>query len=155
MEIVEKIKELAQNHLQDPAHFIVDAMVSKHKPFKVTILLDGDKGITIDDCSHLSRKLSDDLDKLDLLQENYTLEVGTPGVDQPLKWKRQYVKNIGRTLKVKKNDKAIVQGVLTSATDEFIVLEVMNKDAGKKKESSPVQISFHEIEKALVMISFK
>lgn len=153
--MVEKIKELAQKHLQDPAHFIVDAVVSKHKPFKITVLLDGDRGITIDDCSLLSRKLSDDLDKLDLLQENYTLEVSTPGVDQPLKWKRQYVKNIGRTLKVKKKDKAIVQGILALVTDEFVVLDVMNKDTGRKKESNPVSIPFSEIEKAIVMISFK
>jgi ribosome maturation factor RimP len=155
MEITEKIKELAQRHLPDPAHFIVDVVLSKHKPFKVTVILDGDNGITIDNCSDLSRALSEELDKVDFLLDHYTLEVGTPGLDQPLKLKRQYVKNIGRTLKVKKKDKTIAQGLLTSVSDDAVVLEAEIKTKAKGKEMMKTEIPFNEIEKALVMISFK
>ena len=65
-------------------------------------------GITIDDCANLNRELSKELDEITLsLQDSYLLEVSTPGLDQPLKLKRQYKKNIGRRLKVKLADKAV------------------------------------------------
>lgn len=155
MDIAQKIQELAESHLTDASHFVVDVVISKHKPHKVSVFLDGDKGITIDHCSDLSRALSEDLDKLDLIKENYMLEVGTPGLDQPLKLKRQFVKNIGRGLKVVRKDKSIWQGKLTAATDGGVTLEVEEKVKGKKTELKAVEIPFSEIEKAIVMVSFK
>lgn len=156
MEIVQKIKEMAQSHLQDASHFVVDVLLSKYKPYKVTVILDGDKGITIDDCTEVSRKLSEELDALDLISDNYTLEVGTPGLDQPLKLKRQYVKNVGRELKVIRKDKSIVQGLLMKSDEDKIVLQVNLKEKGVKKAiQTESEIHFNDIEKATVMVSFK
>ena len=156
MDVVEKIKDLAQSHLKDESHFVVDVILSKHKPYKVTVVLDGDHGITIDDCSLLSRALSEDLDSIDLIKDNYTLEVGTPGLDQPLKLKRQFAKNVGRNLKVHQKNKTIVQGLLQETDDEKIVLEIeVNNKGSKKKEFTQIEIPFSEIEKAIVMVSFK
>jgi ribosome maturation factor RimP len=155
MDVIEKIKDLAQSHLKDQGHFVVDVILSKHKPYKVTVILDGDQGITIDDCSLLSRALSEDLDNVDLIKDNYTLEVGTPGLDQPLRLKRQYAKNAGRQLKVHRKDKTIVQGLLKEADDDRIVLETELNIKGKKKEFTQTEIPFSEIEKAIVMVSFK
>ncbi|MBX2899435.1 MAG: ribosome maturation factor RimP [Cyclobacteriaceae bacterium] len=148
---------MAESHLTDATHFVVDVVISKHKPHKVSVFLDGDKGITIDNCSNLSRALSEDLDKLDLIKDNYMLEVGTPGLDQPLKLKRQFVKNVGRGLKVVRKDKAIWQGKLTGATDTGVTLEVeVNANGkGKKTEINAVEIPYSEIEKAIVLVSFK
>jgi ribosome maturation factor RimP len=155
MDVIEKIKDLAQSHLKDPGHFVVDVILSKHKPYKVTVILDGDQGITIDDCSLLSRALSEDLDNVDLIKDNYTLEVGTPGLDQPLKLKRQYAKNKGRQLKVHRKDKTLVQGLLKETDEVKIVLETELLVKGKKKEFTQTEIPFSEIEKAIVMVSFK
>ncbi len=155
MDVIEKIKDLAQSHVKDPGHFVVDVILSKHKPYKVTVILDGDKGITIDDCSLLSRALSEDLDNIDLIKDNYTLEVGTPGLDQPLKLTRQYARNVGRELKVHKKDKTIVVGRLKETANEKIVLEIEVAGKGKKKEFTQSEIPFSEIEKAIVMVSFK
>jgi len=155
MDVVEKIKEMAQSHLKDPGHFVVDVILSKHKPYKVTVILDGDHGITIDDCSLLSRAISEDLDTIDLIKDNYTLEVGTPGLDQPLKLKRQYARNVGRSLKIHQKDKSIMQGLLIETADEKIVIETEAKEKGKKKEFIKTEIPFSEIEKAFVMVSFK
>ena len=152
MDVVEKIKDLANAHLKDPAQFVVDVVLSKHKPYKVTVILDGDNGITIDDCSLLSRALSEDLDTIDLIKDNYTLEVGTPGLDQPLKLKRQYAKNVGRELKVHQKDKTIVTGLLTEIDEDKIVLDVRGS---KKKELIKTEIPFSEIEKAIIIVSFK
>ncbi len=155
MEIVEKIKELAQLHLTDPSQFVVDVVLSKHKPYKVTVILDGDNGITIDNCSLLSRALAEELDTIDLIKDNYTLEVGTPGLDQPLKLQRQFVKNVGRSLKVHRKDKTIVQGVLREATLDKMVIESEVGESRKKKEFIQIEIPFSEMEKAIVMVSFK
>jgi ribosome maturation factor RimP len=156
MEIARKIKELAKSHLLDEAHFIVDVVISRHKPYKVSVFIDGDKGVTIDDCSNLSRALSEDLDNVDLIKDNFTLEVGTPGLDQPLKLKRQYVKNIGRSLRLMRTDKSSLQGRMAEVTEDGIILESETKEKGKKKiEINRIEIPFIEIEKAIVMVSFK
>lgn len=155
MDIAQKIRELAESHITDASHFVVDVVISKHKPHKVSVFVDGDNGITIDHCSDLSRALSEDLDKLDLVKENYLLEVGTPGLDQPLKLKRQYVKNVGRGLKVVTKDKTIRQGKLIAADDTLLNLEIETVIKGRKKEINVVAIPYSEIEKAIVMVSFK
>jgi ribosome maturation factor RimP len=152
MDLKEKIKELAQTNLADSAHFIVDVIVSKHKPMKFTIILDGDKGITVDDCANLSNKLNDTLGSL--IEEQYLLEVSTPGLDHPLKLHRQFVKNVGRGLKVNTTAKKVITGKLTGAETEKIILETENKE-GKKGETKLIEIPFTEIEKAFVTVSFK
>lgn len=155
MELGEKLKEIATGKLVDPSHFLVDVIISKHKPTKITVVLDGDNGITIDDCSNLSRALSGELEEASWMkEENYTLEVGTPGLDHPLKLKRQYKKNVGRGLAVHLTNKSKVQGNLLEADDEKITLAVEIKE-GKKTQLKNTIIPFAEIEKALVMVSFK
>jgi len=126
--------------------------VSKHKPWKFTVIVDGDQGIMIDDCAALSRALNESLEGE--ISDPYTLEVSTPGLDHPLKLKRQYKKNIGRGLKVVRKDKSIVNGALKQTEEEKIVLET-EIGLGKKTEVKIIEIPFTEIEKAFVTVSFK
>lgn len=152
MDLKEKIKDLAEKSLGSPAHFLVDVVVSKHKPMKITVIVDGDQGITIDDCAAVSRALNDSTETL--IDEQYSLEVSTPGLDHPLKMKRQYVKNKGRGLKAVLKNKSIVTGVLKEVVEEKIVVET-ESGKGKKVELKTVEIPFSEIEKAFVTVSFK
>jgi ribosome maturation factor RimP len=150
----ERIKELIAQSLADPGHFLVDLVVnSKSNPLKITVVLDGDKGISIDDCATVSRTFSALLDEENSL-ENYALEVTTPGLDQPLKLKRQYVKNIGREVKIQLKDKKIERGKLVESTEGSIVIEHEVKE-GKKKEIKKTTFAFEEIERTLVEVSFK
>ena len=152
MDFNEKIKELAEKSLVNPAHFLVDVVVSKHKPWKFTVIVDGDQGITIDDCAALSRALNESLESQ--TPDPYTLEVSTPGLDHPLKLIRQYRKNVGRGLKVVKKDKGIANGELKEVTEEKITIaEAIGQ--GKKTELKNIEIPFVEIEKAFVTVSFK
>lgn len=154
MEIAEEIRKIAEEKLTGPSQFVVDVIVSsKRGPQKVMIIIDGDNGVNIDDCAKLSRELSTVLDESPLLHESYMLEVSTPGLDQPLKLKRQYKKNIGRKLKVKLQDK-IVEGKLLDVTEEKITVE-QEIGTGKKKELIPIGIQFSEIDKSFVLVSFK
>jgi ribosome maturation factor RimP len=154
MVLKEKIANLAQQALLNESQFLVDVIVSsKQGPGKVTVILDGDHGITIDDCASLSRKLLTAMEEQGLT-ENFTLEVTTPGLDHPLKLKRQYRKNIGREMKLQLKDKTVERGKLMEVNENEIALEQEIKE-GKKKEVKRTALPFTEIEKAIVQVSFK
>lgn len=154
MDLAVEIKHLAESKLASESQFIVDVVISSRQgPRKVLILLDGDQGVSIDDCAHLSREMANALDENNWITDNYTLEVSTAGIDQPLKLVRQYKKNIGRKVRVKLKD-ASVEGTLQAADDEKIVLDE-ETGTGKKKENKTREIPFTDIEKTLVMVSFK
>lgn len=150
----ERIKELVERSLADQDHFLVDLVInSKSNPIKITVVLDGDKGISIDDCATVSRTFAALLDEENSL-ENYALEVTTPGLDQPLRLKRQYVKNIGREVKIQLKDKKIERGKLVESTEDTVVIEHEVKE-GKQKELKKTTFTFEEIERTLVEVSFK
>jgi len=152
MEAVEEIRKIAEGKLKDSSQFVVDVIVSsKRKPQKVTVVVDGDAGINIDDCADISREVSKVLDDSTVLTDAYILEVTTPGLDQPLKLHRQYKKNIGRRMRIKLFDK-IVEGKLVGVSDSGVTIE---QGDGKKIEKSFVELKFSEIDKSIVLVSFK
>lgn len=152
MEAAEEIRKIAEAKLNDPSQFIVDVIVSsKRKPQKVTVIVDGDAGVSIDHCADISREISKALDESTLLTDSYVLEVTTPGLEQPLKLHRQYKKNIGRRMRIKTSEK-IVEGKLVGVSDEGITIEAGD---GKKMEKSVVELKFSEIDKSIVLVSFK
>jgi ribosome maturation factor RimP len=155
MEISNHIRQLAETLLSNNSLFIVDVIASmKRKPGKILVTLDGDNGVSIEDCAELSRKLSEQLDADTLVDENYILEVSTPGLDQPLKLFRQYKKNIGRVLKVKlTNEINSTEGTLVSVTEVDITLS-QKLGKGKKSEEKVSTIPFSSIEKVFVTVSF-
>ncbi|MEI9919412.1 MAG: ribosome maturation factor RimP [Bacteroidota bacterium] len=143
---------MAESALVEPGHFIVDVLFfEKQRPSKVMVIVDGDNGVTIDACADLSRKLAALLDERNIPDNAYILEVTTPGVDHPLRMKRQYFKNAGRQFKVHLKDKSIVQGKLESVTDDkLVILQPVDK-----KQTKLTEVLFDDIEKAFVMVSFK
>jgi ribosome maturation factor RimP len=154
MEMLDEIRRIAESELTDPSQFLVDVVLSARKgPKKLLIIIDGDNGITIDDCGKLSREISKALDDAGLVEENYMLEVSTPGVDHPLKFHRQYKKNIGRKLKLKLADK-VIEGKLTDVKTDSITIS-QESGTGKKLQTTNLDLTFSEIEKAFVLVSFK
>jgi ribosome maturation factor RimP len=154
MDIKAKLTELAEASLQNPSLFLVEVIASTRVGAKFSIIIDGDNGVTIDDCTSLSRELSQKLDEIEIEAEHYTLEVSTPGLDHPLKLKRQFHKNKGRGLKVHRKDKSIAEGKLADVDDEKIVLKEDVRE-GKLMIQKEVIIPFDDIERAFVMVSFK
>ncbi len=117
---------------------------------RLLILIDGDQGLGIDRCASVSRRLGALLEELDIITGKYTLEVSSPGIDQPLKLKRQYVKNIGRSLKVELNDGETREGVLIEVHENQFNLE-----EEKKKEKVISTIAMSDVKKSKVIVSFK
>lgn len=153
-DLVSEIRKMAQALLKDESHFIVDVIATfKGNPGKLLVTVEGDKGIGIDDCAELSRELSKALDENNLIEAAFMLEVSTPGLDQPLKSKRQYVKNVGRNIRVRQADQ-VEEGKLTAVHDDRIEI-VQQIGSGKKKEEKTVEIPFDKIDKTIVLVSFK
>jgi ribosome maturation factor RimP len=158
MNIKAKIEEiLCELQNEGENFFVVDVLASASKiKTKVSILLDTDAGISIDECAEISRKVDSRLDELNLLENAYTLEVSSPGVDQPLKLNRQYIKNIGRNVKVLLKDGTEKTGKLEAVSDTAITLSVLTNT--KKKQTTPAEplvLVFDNINKTQVLISFK
>lgn len=153
MDLSEEIRERTATILTS-GQFVVDVTVSaKQGPRKILVVIDGEQGVNIDDCALVSRKLSMVMEEDRLIGDNYTLEVSTPGIDQPLKLKRQYYKNLGRRMKVRLQDKT-VEGKLAGVADDSIDL-IQEEGTGKNKKETTVRIPFSSIDKAFVLVSFK
>jgi ribosome maturation factor RimP len=153
MEIKEKIIQTLQNYLENDKYFIVDIKVSLSKIHsKVLILIDSDAGISIDECSIISRKLGQDLDEI--MPEKYTLEVSSPGIDVPLTTDRMYRKNIGRSLKIILIDGKELKGKLETIDNQAITI-IEEKKRKKGEEIVPMTIPLNQIKTSKVIISFK
>ena len=149
------IREIAEAHLEGTPGFIVDVHVSEGNYIKV--LLDHDVSTSIEDCMALHRHLEASLDRN---VEDFSLDVSSPGLDQPLKMQRQYVKNIGRSVQVKPVEGPKVEGELVRVDDEGITLKIREKrriEGRKAKEwVEEEQVwPFNQIASTKVVISFK
>lgn len=125
---------------------------------KIVVFVDADSYIDFRKCQRISRYLEHHIDEEGWLGEKYTLEVSSPGLDKPLKFRRQYVKNIGRTLKVRLLEGQELKGILKSVREDDIVIEYKERiKEGKKKRTVTITktILFDNIDKSFVEISFK
>ncbi len=125
---------------------------------KLEVFVDSDSGMTFTKCQRISRHIEAYLDAEQPLGEKYILEVSSPGVGRPLKFWRQYGKNVGRTVEVTTDAGAKHTGKLVDVTPLAITLEEkVRRKEGKRKKTELVQttIAHDEIDKTIVKISFK
>ena len=144
------IMEVADGLLQDTDKYLVDVRVKPNNI--ITVIIDGDSSVTIDDLGKLSKGIEAALNRD---EEDFELRVTSFGADKPLKLKRQYRKNIGRQMEVKKTDDTIETGKLTEVTEDMIVLEPAMKSKGRNEPPQPVKINFDDISEAKIILSFK
>ena len=154
MDIKEKLEKIINDNLSNEKHFLVDIIVSaKGGPNKILVLLDGDEGITIDDCANLSRALGHEIEEKGLIDDAYRLEVSSPGLDHPIVLLRQYIKNIGRSVKITlKNGEQITGDLL--AADEAKITIAAEKKEGKKKVIEEFDLPFKSINKTEIQVKF-
>jgi ribosome maturation factor RimP len=154
MNIEKRVRELVEEKIAElPNLFLVD--VKMHSGGQLIVLVDGDNGIGIADCAAISRHVGFHLEEENVIAEAYNLEVSSPGIDTPLVLKRQYAKNIGRTLAIKMKDGTKREGELLAAGDEAITIAETIKEKGKKAETVESTIPTDNITETKVLISFK
>ncbi len=134
------------------AVFLVEVKIIPGNNIKV--FLDSDNGITIEKCIKLNRALYNHIEESALFTDgDFSLEVSSPGVDEPLKLYRQYKKNIGRTVEVMMNDGSKKEGKLISVNDDEITIE--EKQANKNKAIiKTANILFNQVKHTKVLVTF-
>lgn len=150
-----QIEELLEEGLKETSIFPVVIDVSGNNDIRV--LVDNDNGIGIHDCVKVSRLIEGSLDR-DV--EDFSLNVSSPGLDQPLMVERQYRKNVGRGVVVKLHSEGKVEGALEEVNDDGIVVKTREKrriEGRKAKEwiEEKHNIAFSQIRETKVVISFK
>jgi ribosome maturation factor RimP len=136
----------------EPGFFLVEVKI---KPTNnVKIFIDADQGISIEKLVSLNRRLYKDLEENTFFPGgDFSLEVSSPGLDEPLRIHRQYLKNIGREVEVLQIDGVKNEGKLIAVTDEEITVEE-EKGKGKKKEIVQHSIPFTQIKTTKIQIKF-
>ncbi len=154
MSVEKRIRELIAEKLADrPDLFVVEIKIVNNK--NVTILLDGDNGVGIHDCALVSRHVGFHLEEENLIDNAYTLEVGSPGLDTPLTLDRQFQKNIGRLLEIKLKEGKQTEGKLLAADENCLTIMEVVKEKGKKSKEVEKSINKDEITEVKVGVSFK
>lgn len=145
-----QIAAIASKHLESTDRYVVNVQVKAGNV--ITIVIDSDTSVLIENCIHLSKAVESSLDRD---KEDFELRVTSYGADKPLKFKRQYKKNIGRDLEITKNDEQKITGKLVEVAEDTLIIEPV---AGKKKKneaSATCTINFDEIMQSKVILSFK
>lgn len=137
---------------QETEYFCV--MVKIKPTNNIKVFLEGDHGITIEKCVQFNRRLYKMIEEKGWYPEGeFSLEVSSPGVDEPLKLHRQYPRNIGRLVEVVFLDETVKTGKLLQVTDQDIIIE-QNTGKGKKAVSQQIVIPFNNIKNTTVQIQF-
>ena len=154
MTFKEKVAQLLEDGLKEkPTLFLVDITISDS--YKITVTLDDDNGVNLQDCIDVSRVIEPNLDRE---EQDFSLEVASFGVGSPLKLIRQYKKNIGRMLIVKLATTKI-EAELVEANDKNITLtwearEPKKIGKGKETVQKRLELPYTEIKEAIVTVTF-
>ena len=151
MALKDQISEYITPALQKAGYFLEDVnLVSPGQHRIVTVIVDGESALNLDQVTVASKLVSELLDEATFMGETpFTLEVTSPGIDRPLTLPRHFAKNVDRLLKVTKTDGVVITGRILSNTDNDLTLSVT-----EKKDVKEVVISLGDIKRAQVEIEF-
>ncbi len=151
----EKVLQLLEKALEDNnSLFLIDFAVTEANQIRITI--DGDNGVTVEDCIAVSRAIEHNLVRE---ETDFSLEVMSAGVSQPLQAARQYKKNIGRKIQVKTEAGETIEAELTNATEDEVTLKWKTREPkpvgkGKHTVKKEAVVPYNDIVEAKVMITF-
>jgi ribosome maturation factor RimP len=151
MALKDQISEHITPALHKAGYFLEDVnLVSPGQHRIVTVIVDGESALNLDQVTVASKLVSELLDEATFMGETpFTLEVTSPGIDRPLTLPRHFAKNVDRLLKVTKTDGVVVTGRILANTDSDLTLSVT-----EKKDVKEVVISLGDIKRAQVEIEF-
>lgn len=149
------VKALIENGLEERSDlFLIDFKMNPDN--KISVVIDGDNGVTVEDCMFMSRAIEHNLDRE---EADFSLDVASAGATSPLVNNRQYRKNIGRTLEIKAKPDLKIEGILTDVDDAGVALEWKAKEPkpvgkGKIVVNKQAKIMYDDILEAKVIIKF-
>lgn len=149
-----KVKQLIEEAIaENPALFLIEWKISPDN--KISILVDGDEGLSIEEIVRISRHVEHNLDREEC---DFALEVSSPGVGSNLTIPRQYQKNVGRILEVTLNDK-VMEGEIVEADEEGVIIFWESREPkpvgkGKITVEHEEKINYADIKKAIIKVTF-
>lgn len=155
MSLQAKVENLIQKALEERQDlFLIKWSIQRAN--EIEVIIDGDKGVSVEDCITISRAIEHNLDRE---EEDFSLQVMSAGVSEGLIHPRQYPKNKGRKLKVTTTTGTSIEGELKQVGQDKIKLvwkarEPKPVGKGKITVSKEAVITFEDIIEAKVMITF-
>jgi ribosome maturation factor RimP len=148
---IEKVTEMLLG-LLDEHTFLVNIKVKPTNNIK--IFIDTDEGVSVQNCIKINRALYKLVEEAALYVDgDFSLEVSSPGLGEPLKLHRQYVKNIGRFVEITLLDGTISEGKLLEVAEDDLKIE-FTEGKGKKAVVIQKAIAFADIKQTLIQIKF-
>ena len=150
----ETIEQLVKEAIEEnPSLFLIELKISAG--YGITVVVDGDDGINLKECMRISRHIEHNLDRE---STDFSLEVTSPGATEPLVNKRQYGKNLGKTLKIRTEEDKF-EGALTDVSEDQITLTWKAREPkpvgkGKTTVEKTVTIPYEQIKQAKVKLKF-
>ncbi len=131
--LIKTVKEILVDIVNEYEVSLFDVeYVKEGKNYILRVLIEKDTGISIDDCTNVSRALEKILDEKDLIKTAYTLEVSSVGIDRPLRRDEDFTKYAGEIVDIKlykaKDGEKLFQGELKGLIDDKIVIITDNKE---------------------------
>lgn len=126
--VQEGVGKLVEEVLTGTPVYLVELTVRGARGSQVVdVFVDSDEALGVDTLAEINREIAFLLETESVFSDRYRLNVSSPGLDRPLKYPRQYKKNIGRTLRVhhrkpEGDGYTEITGALTSADDETITV---------------------------------
>src|SRR6056297_4228235 len=152
-DIINKTEEILNDLLIDGNIYLIEVDYTKeNNAYYLKVYIDTDEGITIDECSDISRELSKKLDELDYIEDSYFLEVSSPGIDRPFKSLEDYKKNINQKIEInlyaKRDNRKVFVGELINIEEDNITIKL------EDKPNKELVFKINEIAKANKHIEF-
>ena len=132
--IEEKVENLIKKKIEDIGYELYDVLYIKEgKNYTLRIVIDNEKGISIEDCEKVNNEITDILDEADYIKEQYFLEVSSPGIERVLRKDWQLKKYIGEEVEIKlfkkdENNCKEYIGILKEISNNCIKIENEQKE---------------------------
>lgn len=148
---IEIVQKLLQPLLVEDI-FLVEINIKPTNNIK--IYLDADGGLGIEKCIKINRALYKIMEEMSIYPDgDFSLEVSSPGIEEPLKLHRQYVKNVGRDIKVLMKDDSQKTGKLIAVDNDELTIEFV-EGKNKKAVVQHVKLLLSETKETTVLIKF-
>jgi ribosome maturation factor RimP len=152
--VTEVVEELAEPIFQELGIELVEIeFVKEGKSWFLRVYIDKDNGVDIEDCGLVSEKLSEKLDELDPIPQNYFLEVSSPGAERPLKKDKDFQKAIGKNVFIKTYEpvdgKKSFEGTLLEFDGQHVKIEMKIKTRKKT-----IDIPYEKVANARLAVTF-
>ena len=155
MDFKKQVEKLVQKALdENPSLFLIDFHLGLNHSIKV--VLDGDKGVSLQECIRVSRAVEHNLDRE---TQDFSIEVTSAGVGEPLLLPRQYINNVGRKIEVTDSEGSVYTGTLDSVSQAGFCLSWKQREPkpfgkGKVTVKKTKELTFDKVSNAKIIVQF-